>query len=254
MFRPRVIPVVLIDKEGQAVKSLKFNKRVYLGDPVNTVSLFNAFEVDELVLLNIDSRKKGFEIDFSILLEIAQEAKMPFSVGGGIRSLDDIRKILEIGAEKVVISSSFLSNTLFLKEAVEMFGSSSITICLDIKKSIFGNYHIWNNNSRYSDSIDSILDILEDYEVGELIVQSIDRDGTFTNYDFQLVSDIAKKVSFPVVALGGCSSIDDMKNITESSSVSAVAAGSMFVFQNKDRGVLINYPTKDELKVLNKSE
>ena len=147
MFRPRIIPVILIGDSEHAVKSIKFNKKKDLGDPINAVSIFNSFEVDELVLLDINATKEKRKISLNLLEDIAVEAEMPFSVGGGITSLDDIRMILSTGAEKVVIGSAALANPNFVKEASEKFGSSTIMVCLDIKKDIFGREYAYTTDT-----------------------------------------------------------------------------------------------------------
>ena len=247
MHRPRIIPVVLINNSGEAVKTIGFDKRVYLGDPVNTVSLFNAFRVDELVLLHIDSGKKNFSINYDLLFDISQEAKMPFAIGGGINSLEEIREILSLGAEKVVLSKAAIENPLFLKEAVDKFGSSSITVCLDVKKNFFGKYIVQIQKKKVSLELDECLDQINQNQAGELIIQSISEDGQMKGYDDQLVQHVSEYMPIPVVALGGASSLGDIKKLQSSSYASAFAAGSLFVLQNKNRGVLINYPSDKEL-------
>lgn len=250
MYRPRIIPVVLIDAFGEAVKTINFNKRIYLGDPVNTVSLFNSFKVDELVLLNIDSYKKEFEIDYELLFDISQEAKMPFAIGGGIKSLEEIRRILSLGAEKVVLSNAAIESPGFLKEAVNRFGSSSITVCLDVKKDIFGNYVVYVRKKKIALELDECLDLINENQAGELIIQSISEDGKMKGYDRRLVKHVSEYMPIPVVALGGASSLNNVNTLISETYASAFAAGSMFVFQNNNRGVLVNYPSEEELQDL----
>ena len=253
MYRPRVIPVILIDSDDQAIKTVNFKKRSYIGDPVNTVSLFNSFLVDELVLLNIDSSKKKSRINYDLLKEISQEAKMPFAVGGGIKSLEDIRKILSIGAEKVILSEVFLDSPSFLKRAVKKFGSSSIVVCIDVKKDFFGKQNVIFRKKKYHKSLHATLDLVEHFEAGELIIQSINNDGTMNGYDNSLLKEVTDYLSIPTIALGGCKSLDEIYNHSSHNNVSGYAAGSLFVYQNKDKGVLINYPTQDELAALYKT-
>ena len=247
MYRPRVIPVLLIDLIGEAVKTTHFNKRMYLGDPVNTVSLFNAFKVDELVLLHIDSCDPKFQINYDLLFDISQEAKMPFAIGGGIKTLEEIRKILSLGAEKVVLSKSAIENPSFLKEAVDRFGSSSITVCIDVKKNIFGKYVVYIHKKKTTLDLNECLDLVGDYQAGELIIQSISQDGKMSGYDKNLVRYVSDYMPIPVVALGGASSLNDMSKLISETYASAFAAGSMFVFQDNKKGVLINYPSENDL-------
>jgi cyclase len=250
MYRPRIIPVVLINAFGEAVKTINFNKRIYLGDPVNTVSLFNSFKVDELVLLNIDSYEKKFEINYELLFDISQEAKMPFAIGGGIESLEQIRRILSLGAEKVVLSKAAIERPSFLREAVNRFGSSSITVCLDVKKNFFGNYVVYIHKKKISLALNECLDLINENQAGELIIQSISEDGKMNGYDAGLVQHVSEYMPIPVVALGGASSLGNISTLISETYASAFAAGSIFVFQNNNRGVLVNYPSEKDLQDL----
>lgn len=249
MFRPRVIPVLLIDGAGHAVKTVRFKRRIDLGDPVNTVSLFNAFRVDELVLLDIDATRSNRLVSLELLVDIASEAKMPFSVGGGVRTVDDIRDILSLGAEKVVLSSAAAKRPEFVREAADRFGSSSIVVCVDVKRSFFGRDIICIESAKRRLSSDplSFALLMERMGAGELIIQSVDNDGMMTGYDGTLIADIAAAVSVPVIALGGAGRLEHLVELYSSSHVSALAAGSLFVFQGPERGVLVNYPTKKQL-------
>lgn len=251
MFRPRIIPVILVGDSEHAVKSIKFNKKKDLGDPINAVSIFNSFEVDELVLLDINATKEKRKISLNLLEDIAVEAEMPFSVGGGITNLDDIRMILSAGAEKVIIGSAALANPNFVKEASENFGSSTIMVCLDIKKDIFGREYAYINSGKVATKYSAIeaSSLMEKMGVGEIILQSINHDGVMKGFNLKLLRTIADNVSVPTIALGGAGDLDDMLEAYSSTNVSAIACGSSFVFQDQERGVLINYPSKDELKL-----
>jgi cyclase len=249
MFRPRIIPVILIDENGNAVKSIRFQRKIDLGDPVNAVSIFNAFRVDELVLLDIAATKYSRLISLDLMADIASEAKMPFSVGGGVSTLDDIRQILSNGAEKVVISSAGLERPEFVREATERFGSSSIVVCIDVKTNFLGRQTVrTRSNGRKLDMspLDAAL-MMERMGVGELIVQSIDQDGAMNGYDLSLTNAISSAVGVPVIALGGAGLFAHMKEAYANTNASAFASGSLFCFQNRERGVLINYPSKATL-------
>lgn len=249
MFRPRIIPVILIDEDGHSIKSIKFRKKIDLGDPVNMVSIFNSFRVDELVLIDTVATKRGRLISLDLMADVASEAKMPFSVGGGVTTLDDIRKILSTGAEKVVISTAGLERPEFVREAAENFGSSSIIVCIDVQKDLFGRQTVRTRGGSKKLNISPLKAALqmEKMGVGEIIIQSIDRDGTMSGYDLPLTSTIANAVSVPVIALGGAGCFDDMKEAYAKTHASAFASGSLFCFQSRDRGVLINYPSKTML-------
>jgi cyclase len=246
MFRPRIIPVVLIDEHGQAVKSIKFRKRNYLGDPVNMVNIFNEFRIDELVLLDISASNRNRLISLDLLADIATEAKMPFSVGGGISSLNDIREILSTGAEKVVIGTAALERPEFVREAASQFGSSSIVVCIDVKKSILGSRLVRTRAGQRKIGLNPLeaASLMEEMGAGEIIIQSMDHDGVMGGYDLILTEAIADAVGVPVIALGGAGKLEHMKDAYASTNVSALASGSLFCFQNSERGVLVNYPNK----------
>ena len=251
MFRPRIIPVILIGDHEHAVKSVNFKNKIDLGDPINAVNIFNSFEVDELVLLDINATKKSRRISIELLKDIAIEARMPFSVGGGIQTLQDIRDILATGAEKVVIGTEALKNPSFIKAASERFGSSSIMVCIDVKKNIFGKEYAYINAGKKKTNLSGLqaANLMEEMGAGEIIIQSINRDGRMSGFDMQLLKKISDEVSLPTIALGGAGTIDDMLNAYNHSNISAIAGGSFFVFQDKQRGVLINYPNKEDLSL-----
>ena len=201
------------------------------------------------MLLDTQATKDSRLISLDLLNDIASEAKMPFAVGGGINSLKDIRSILSMGAEKVVISSEALINPGFLREAADQFGSSSIMVCMDVKTSILGKkqVQITSNGTKLSVSPMVAAKLVEENGAGELILQSVDRDGVMEGYDEVLINEISDALSIPVIALGGAGTLQHMKDLYKSSNVSALASGSTFVFQDKERGVLVNYPSTEEL-------
>ena len=249
LFRPRVIPVVLIDKTGQAIKTINFNKRIYLGDPVNIISLFGHFQVDELVLLDIDATINNRLIPLDILRDISSEATMPFAVGGGIRNLDDIDKILSLGAEKVILSDVVFSKPDFIEQASNRFGASTISVCINIKKTLFKGYKVYLPSSKrvFGMGISQAAKFCEESGVGEVIIQSVNEDGVMDGYNQNIYREVSSTINVPVVALGGAGNIGHMYDIYDNTCISAVAAGSMFVFgDKKNRGVIVNYPeTKD---------
>lgn len=201
------------------------------------------------MLLDTQATKDSRLISLDLLNDIASEAKMPFAVGGGINSLKDIRSILSMGAEKVVISSEALVNPGFLREAADQFGSSSIMVCMDVKTSILGKkqVQISSNGTKLSLLPMEAAKLVEENGAGELILQSVDRDGVMEGYDEVLINEISDALSIPVIALGGAGTLQHMKDLYKSSNVSALASGSTFVFQDKERGVLVNYPSTEEL-------
>lgn len=242
MFSPRVIPVLLLQND-YLVKSVQFGKYNYIGDPINAVRLFNDFKADELIFLDIEATKQGRLISLDFVHDVGEEAKMPFAVGGGIRTLEDIRRIISAGAEKVVLCSIACDRPQFVKEAAEEFGSSTIVVCMDVKKKWLGKEQVWSHAGSKATGI-SPVDFskqMQELGAGEIVVQSIERDGTMQGYDLDLIHSISKVVNIPVVALGGAGSYQDLQKVHEVGYASAMAAGSLFVYQGSNKGVLISY-------------
>ena len=250
MFRPRVIPVLLLQDKA-LVKSIKFKDYKYIGDPLNAVKVFNDLKADELVFLDIEATKQNKTISLDLVQRVGEEANMPFSVGGGIRTLKDIQNIISKGAEKIVINSKAVDDPDFIKLASNDFGSSTVVVCIDVKKKFLGKEVVWtkagSRSSRYTPK--DFAKLAEEKGAGEIIIQSIAKDGTMDGYDIDLIRDIAMSVSIPVVALGGASSLSNLDDAYRKAHASALGAGSMFVFQGKKRGVLINYPDSKDLKL-----
>jgi cyclase len=248
MFRPRVIPVLLL-RNGGLVKTERFGKQRYIGDPINAVRIFNDLRADELAFLDILATREGRLISLDFVRDVGEEANMPFAVGGGIRSLQDIRNILSAGAEKVVINSSAAENPDFIAQAADAFGSSTITVCIDVKQKRFGAPQTWSAGGTRATGYapEEFARLAEEKGAGEIIVQSIQRDGTMEGYDLDLISRVSQAVTIPVVALGGAGGLEDLQRAYRETHASALAAGSMFVYHGPRRGVLINYPDRAEL-------
>ena len=248
MFRPRIIPVLLL-KDLAIVKSVRFKNYRYIGDPINAVRLFNDLEADELVFLDITASKKNRLISPDFVKAVGEEAQMPFCVGGGIRTLNDIKLVIGAGAEKVVLNTSAGRDPEFVKTASDEFGSSTIVVCIDVKRTVFGFDRAWIRGGRRAIRFSPIdfARLMEDRGAGELIIQSIERDGTMKGYDIDLIRSISRAVSIPVVALGGAGQIEDLVNGYRQGFANGLAAGSLFVYQDSRRGVLINYPQQKDL-------
>lgn len=245
MFRPRIIPVLLLKDKG-LVKTVQFKHPRYIGDPINAVRIFNDLKADELVFLDILASRENRVISLDFVRNVGEEANMPFSVGGGINSVELIRDILHVGAEKAVINTAAALNPVFIKQAADLFGSSSITVCIDVRKTWRGRVQTriyGGSKTTDQDPVDFAL-LMEKQGAGELIFQSIDKDGTMEGYDIDLVRSISEAVSIPVVALGGAENSEDMKKVFTEGHASAMAAGSMFVYHGPRNAVLVNYPTK----------
>nr|WP_293303669.1 AglZ/HisF2 family acetamidino modification protein [Allomuricauda sp.] len=249
MALKRIIPCLLLRDDG-LVKTVKFNKSTYIGDPINAVKIFNEKEVDELVFLDIDASRKKKEPPYQVIRDIATECFMPFCYGGGIKTIDQIRKIIASGAEKVAINTTAYYKPELIREAAEIFGSSTIVVSIDYKKNLFGKENVFVEGGKKNTKKDpvSYAVAMEELGAGELFVNSIERDGMMTGYDLGMVERITESVSIPVIACGGASKLDDFKSVLTTAGASAAAAGSFFVFQSKKKGVLISYPNPVEVK------
>ena len=248
MKRVRVIPVLLIQRDG-LVKSIKFRNHTYVGDPINAVRIFNEKEVDEIVLLDISATAEKRGPNLAQIREIASEAFMPMGYGGGITKLEEIKELIGAGVEKVILNTSAFINPQLVRDAATYMGSQSIVVSIDVKKNFWGKYKVYVRNGSKNTDLDPVefAKQMEEAGAGELLLNAIDRDGTFGGYDTDLISLISKNVKIPVVAVGGAASIDDFKQAVHHGA-SAVSAGSMFVFQRPHRAVLISYPGQKELK------
>lgn len=244
------MPCLLLKGRG-LVKTEKFKRERYIGDPINAVRIFNQKEVDELVLFDIGKTSENLPINFELLEKITSECFMPLCYGGGVKSLDDFSKLFYIGVEKVSVSSLIFDDPDVIKKAVAIYGSQSIVATLDINQSRFRKqYSVYTRSGKKKEK-HSLIDAIKhvcDLGVGEIIINTIHRDGTWDGFDIDLIKLISNFVEVPVVAAGGAGSINDIKNVVVNAQASAVALGSMTVFQSKDMGVLIKFPKLSELE------
>lgn len=249
MRRVRVIPVLLLTG-NKVVKSIKFGKRTYIGDPINSVKLFNDKEVDELVILDIDATKEGRAPNLDKLHLIAGEAFMPVAYGGGITHVDQIGEILARGIEKVVINSSAIKDLDLISEGARRFGSQSVVASIDFKKDIFGKKmvfdHVRNKNTKIP--LAKHVRNVESAGAGEIFLNSVAKDGTYEGYDINTIKEVSQSVDVPVIACGGASDIEDLYLAVSEGGASAVAAGSLFVLQKPHRAVLISFFDQESLK------
>ena len=251
MFRPRIIPVLLLKNQG-LVKSIAFKNHRYIGDPINAVKIFNDLKADELVFLDILASKENRTISLDFVKNVGEEANMPFAVGGGIKTIENIREIIGAGAEKVIINTEAAKNPDFIHEASETFGSSTIVVCIDVKKKFLGKEETWifGGSKPTGKTPVEFAQQMEARGAGEIIIQSIDRDGTMNGYDIPLIRKISEAISIPVVALGGAGNLQHMKQAFYEGFANGLAAGSMFVYHGARKGVLINYPERKEIETI----
>jgi cyclase len=233
---------VLLLLDDGLVKTTKFKTPRYVGDPINAVRIFNEKEVDELILLDITrDRKHGLPV--REITDIASEAFMPLGFGGGIRSMDDVYKVFQCGFEKVILNTIAWTNPDIVRNASREAGAQSVVACIDVTKSFLGKYQVMINNGKTATGMHPVAYAkrMQDLGAGEIIVQSVDRDGTQTGYDEELIRSVASAVQVPVVACGGARGVEDFISAVRIGA-SAVAAGSYFVFYGKHKAVLISYP------------
>ncbi|CAL7963043.1 putative imidazole glycerol phosphate synthase subunit hisF2 [Gammaproteobacteria bacterium] len=246
MIRPRIIPCLLLRNNG-LVKTVKFKDDIYVGDPINTIKIFNDKEVDELIFLDIDATILGKKPPFKLIEKIASECFMPLCYGGGIRSVEDAKELFNIGVEKISINSLAISDLNLIAKIASIFGNQSVVVSIDVKYSLFNKPKVFSYSNKKTTNLDPEVFAIqaERAGAGELLINSVDRDGKMCGYDLELIGKIANSVSVPVVALGGAGQVEDFRKAIQAGA-SAVAAGSLFVFHGKHHAVLINYPS-DEL-------
>jgi len=252
MFTPRVIPCLLLKNDG-LVKTIQFDKPRYIGDPINAVRIFNEKKVNELVFLDImASRGSNIRgIDFDMLSRITQECMMPLTYGGGIRTLNDVNKLFKIGVEKICLNTVAFDNPSFIRECSQILGSQSVLVSIDAKK-IGQDYFVFTHCGSLNTKVDvfEYSKKVEEYGAGEILINSVDKDGTMNGYDIDLIKRVSNCVSIPVIACGGAGSLNDFKEAVINGYASAVAAGSFFVFFGKKRAVLITYPELSKIQIL----
>ena len=237
----------LLFNGSSLVKTKKFKKPVYIGDPINAIKIYNEKEVDELVFLDINASIEKRKPDFEMIKQITSECFMPFTYGGGVSNIDDFKTLFSLGVEKVALNTLILKSPETVKQAVAMFGAQAIISVVDIKSSLFGKQKIYNKTGfSYGKSIKSYLHYLQDeIGVGEILIQNVDREGTWEGYDHELILELSKECKVPLIALGGANSPQDIERVLYTSGADGSAIGSLAVFQKKDMGVLIKFPNRN---------
>lgn len=247
--RLRVIPVLTVRDRG-LVKTTKFKNGAYLGDPINAVRIFNEKEVDELVILDISENRAKRGPDFSLLNDIVDEAFMPLTYGGGIRSLEDADRLIKMGFEKVLLNSLLFEQPSVVKHIVEHLGSQSVVASVDYR-TLFGKVVFFSlgGKKKLTYSMEQMFTMLDNLQIGEIVMHSLDKDGTRSGYDIKLLEKASILANCPLIALGGARNLEDIKDVFKRTEISAAAAGHLFVFYGKLNGVLINFPSPEDLLV-----
>lgn len=247
MLTPRIIPVLQISNH-RLVKSIAFRKRIYIGDPYNTVQMFNDFQVDELMLLDIDASAKGSRPDFALLRTLAKSSFVPLAYGGGIRDTADAENVLRLGFEKVVMNTAAFRDVGLIKKLSTQFGSQAVCVSIDYTTAMFSNEtRVKIQSGRINTGIDALTCALraQDFGAGEVLITSISREGSMSGFDLEFLKDVSNKLDIPVIAHGGGGTDQHIRDAVDAGA-SAVGIGAMTVFSQKEQGVLINYPNPFE--------
>lgn len=247
MLYPRIIPCLLVHKKG-LVKTVKFKDPKYVGDPINTVKIFNEKEVDELMVFDIDATVENREPDYEMIENLAIECRMPLCYGGGIKTLEHAQRIFKLGVEKIAISSAIIQNPMLVNEISAKVGSQSIVIVLDVKRTFLGEYEIFINNGtiKVNMKLLQFVQEIQTLDIGEIVINSIDNDGMMNGYNFDLIDKIVPLLKIPVTIIGGAESLDNIGKLVRKYRIIGASAGSLFVFKGKYKAVLINYPNRQE--------
>ena len=248
MALKRIMPCLLYDGKG-LVKTIKFKNPSYVGDPINAIKIFNEKEVDELVVLDINASKEKRSPNFAKIADMASEAFMPFAYGGGVTTYEDFQKLYKLGVEKVIVNTLILDAPEVIKRVVDDYGSQAVVASIDYRKPLFGNKAPFNHAGKKirSDLKSYVVYLETELGVGEILLQSADRDGTWEGFDADITAEIVQACSLPVIAAGGCGSENDLRKILYETGANAATVGSMAVYSKKGMGVLINFPKRDQI-------
>jgi imidazole glycerol-phosphate synthase subunit HisF len=249
MLKTRVMPCLLL-RNAALVKTIQFKDPGYIGDPINAIRIYNEKEVDELIFLDITATTEGKKPPFKIIENIASECFMPVAYGGGVRDIADVKQIFSLGIEKISLNSYAVENPQFVRQVADTFGAQSVVVSIDAKKKLFGRYEVRTQGGRKGSGLDPVRFAVEMEEMGagEILLTSIDRDGTMEGYDTELIQQVTSAVGIPVIASGGAGKVEDFGKAVREGGASAVAAGSMVVYYGRNRAVLITFPSRQELE------
>lgn len=248
MLRPRIVPCLLVHKGG-LYKTVGFGQAKYVGDPLNAVRIFNEKEVDELMVVDIDASRLGHEPNYKLLSNLALECRMPLCYGGGVKTLEQIDRIISLGVEKVALSSAAIDTPNLIKVASSRVGAQSIVAVIDVKKTgVFRKYEVVSLNATRRTGLEPAAwaEKLQQLGAGEIVLNSVDNDGKMKGYDFDLIDAVRNLISTPLTVLGGAGSLEDIRSLVNRYGIVGAAAGSLFVFKGRYRAVLINYPSREE--------
>jgi cyclase len=248
MLRPRIIPCLLVHNGG-LYKTVGFGQPKYVGDPLNAVRIFNEKEVDELMVIDIDASRLGQEPDYKLIANLALECRMPLCYGGGVKTVEQFDRIIGLGVEKVAVSSAAVDSPELISNAASRVGNQSVVVVIDVKKTgFFKKYEVVTLNATQRTGLEPSVWAakLQELGAGEVVLNSVDRDGEMKGYDLDLIDSVRNAISTPLTVLGGAGSVEDIRGLVNRYGIIGAAAGSLFVFKGKYRAVLINYPSREE--------
>lgn len=254
MLRPRIIPCLLVH-EGGLVKTVGFSDPKYVGDPINAVKIFNEKEADELIVLDIDATTKNEKPNYKLIADLAAECRMPMCYGGGIKTVEQASHIIGLGVEKVALSAAAIEDPSLVTRIADSIGRQSVVVVLDIRKKkglLKSGYELYTHNARVHTKKDpfEFAGQMKELGAGEIVINSIERDGQMKGYDLELASEMRRTINLPMSFLGGAGSLEDMSTLIKKCGVVGAAAGSLFVFKGQYRAVLINYPNSSQKDAL----
>lgn len=248
--RPRVIPILQMSGQD-LVKTTGFKNPQYLGDPLNAVRIFNDSEADELVLIDIQATKEGRAPDLDFLGALASMAQMPLAYGGGISSANQAGQIVKLGFEKIAVQSLIWDNPRAIKEIAGILGSQAVLISVDILRhgSDLAVKKPLGKQTAGIDTITDVIDLALSHGAGELLVTSVEREGTFLGPDLELAQKARRLSDIPLIYNGGVTKEEDFVKLARSG-VDGIGVGARFLFRDESRSLMINYPTQQNLREL----
>ncbi|KAA1288455.1 AglZ/HisF2 family acetamidino modification protein [Leptospira interrogans] len=252
MLKPRIIPTLLV-QHGGLVKTIKFSNQRYIGDPLNAVRIFNEKEADELTVLDISASREGKAPDYRLIERLANECRMPLSYGGGIKNLEQASRILSFGVEKIIVSSLAIENPKVISSMATYLGNQSVVVAIDFKKTLLTRRYevfIHNGTKKTGISPEDLLKHAIEFGAGEILLNSIDRDGVMEGYDLEMLKKFRSICTVPMTVLGGAGSLQDLKSLIQNLGIVGVSAGSLFVYKGIHKAVLINYPNREDKEAL----
>jgi imidazole glycerol-phosphate synthase subunit HisF len=255
MLRTRIIPIIQISNRA-LVKTVNFKNPKYLGDPLNAIKIFNEKRVDELLIIDINAAKRKSKIDFDYIEELCSECFMPIGYGGGIETLEDIKRLFTLGVEKIIVNSLIYTNPTLIENAIKLYGAQSIVASIDVNKHWFTKKiapYIKSATQKINIELHAYIKQCLQLGVGEIIFNNIEREGTFKGYDLDLINEYIQGLTIPTVINGGANNFQNLIDAKEAGA-DALAAGSFFSLQQPHLAVLITYLSNEEIIEINSQD